>query len=105
MANEDKTNYFYANNKRIELVKEPSIRAVKFKDESSRGIPRISSSMKKFLPDNSRTSYIPKYRLHIYQNVTADDKLKTERSFIEMQDLSREDENIEFIHSRISYFF
>jgi subtilisin family serine protease len=97
MDSEDKTNYFYANNKRVELVRVPSIRAVKFKDGSSRDIPRLSSRMKRFLPDNSRTSYIPKYGLHIYQNVTTDDELKRERLFSEMQDLSAEEEKIEFI--------
>lgn len=67
-SNEDKTTYYYVNNKRYNLFKDPSIRAVRFK---SAGLPEsrnLSDQSTRFLREESeRIAVIPNYELHVYQ--------------------------------------
>ena len=101
MDNQNRTTYYYVNNQRVELIREPTIRVVKFKDPISREIPRLSSKAKTLLPNTSRTQYIPKYDLHIYKTTTTQaDELTPEKLSSELsalRDLSETEENIEFI--------
>ena len=99
MSNQDKTTYYYVNNERKELRREPSVRALKFKDGTPE-IPRLSSNVKTLLPDTSRMQYIPKYGLHIYQTTIPSNQLTQERlskEFSELRELGKDEGNIEFI--------
>src|SRR5687767_8799016 len=68
ISDDDKTTYYYINNKRYNLFKDPSIHAVKFK---SAGLPEsrnLSDKSIRFLREESeRIAVIPNYELHVYQ--------------------------------------
>jgi len=67
-SDEDKTTYYYVNNKRYNLFKDPSIRAVKFKSAGISESPNLSDRSTRFLREESeRIAVIPNYELHVYQ--------------------------------------
>jgi subtilisin family serine protease len=67
-SNGDKTTYYYVNNKRYELFKDPSIRAVKFKSSGLSESRTLSDQSRRFLREGSeRIAVILNYELHVYQ--------------------------------------
>jgi subtilisin family serine protease len=97
MDNDNNTTYYYTNNKRIKLIREPRIRVVKYKNNISKEIPRLSIEAKALLPDTARMLYIPKYNLHIYQTTDKTDELKSQELFSKLRSLPRTEENIDFV--------
>jgi subtilisin family serine protease len=96
---QEKTSYYYVNNKRIPLIRDPQVRVVKYKQTRNQEIPQLSSSeARELLPDTSRMLYIPKYDLHVYQTKS---DLDRGTSFNEisskLQDVASKEENIEFV--------
>ncbi len=67
-SSEDKTTYYYVNNKRYSLFKDPSIHAVKFKSTGLSESRNLSDQSMRFLREESeRIAVIPNYELHVYQ--------------------------------------